>query len=142
MGSTILIDLHEYLEGPYLIPTQPHPATGEKLPVIIGHEFSGVVTEVGGNVKDMKPGDNVVVQPIIFDRKCNSCQKGLINCCQTSGFIGLSGKRNEATMKGTLDDSVLIQSIYRMGWRSRGIHRAPKVVCFPYTKGNPFNRWR
>ncbi|PCG88764.1 Alcohol dehydrogenase superfamily, zinc-type [Penicillium occitanis (nom. inval.)] len=84
------LHLHEYLEGPYLIPTQPHPATGEKLPVIIGHEFSGVVSEVGNNIKDMKPGDNIVVQPIIFNCQCNSCQKGLINCCRTSGFIGLS----------------------------------------------------
>lgn len=85
-------DLHEYLEGAYLIPTTPHPVTGKKLPVIIGHEYSGTVSEVGDEVNDLKAGDRVVVQPIIFDGTCNSCQKGLINCCPNSGFIGLSGK--------------------------------------------------
>ncbi|KAF5250336.1 hypothetical protein FANTH_4436 [Fusarium anthophilum] len=84
-------DLHEYLEGAYLIPTTPHPVTGKSAPVIIGHEYSGVVSGVGDEVDDLKPGDRVVVQPIIFDGTCNSCQRGLINCCSKSGFIGLSG---------------------------------------------------
>ncbi|KLO83439.1 alcohol/sorbitol dehydrogenase [Fusarium fujikuroi] len=84
-------DLHEYLEGAYLIPTTPHPVTGKSAPVIIGHEYSGVVSDVGDEVDDLKPGDRVVVQPIIFDGTCNSCQRGLVNCCTNSGFIGLSG---------------------------------------------------
>ncbi|RKK96457.1 hypothetical protein BFJ68_g14384 [Fusarium oxysporum] len=84
-------DLHEYLEGAFLIPTTPHPVTGKSAPVIIGHEYSGVVSDVGDEVDDLKPGDRVVVQPIIFDGTCSSCQRGLINCCSNSGFIGLSG---------------------------------------------------
>ena len=42
-------DLHEYLEGPIFCP-QPgeiHPASGESLPVTLGHEFSGIVYAVG-----------------------------------------------------------------------------------------------
>ncbi|WKT51545.1 Polyketide synthase, enoylreductase domain [Fusarium oxysporum f. sp. vasinfectum] len=84
-------DIHEYLEGAFLIPTTPHPVTGKSAPVIIGHEYSGVVSDVGDEVDDLKPGDRVVVQPIIFDGTCSSCQRGLINCCSNSGFIGLSG---------------------------------------------------
>jgi threonine dehydrogenase-like Zn-dependent dehydrogenase len=33
------------------------------MPVILGHEFSGVVTSVGRDVKHLKQGDNVVVDP-------------------------------------------------------------------------------
>ncbi|KAF4343942.1 alcohol sorbitol dehydrogenase [Fusarium beomiforme] len=84
-------DLHEYLEGAYLIPTTPHPVTGKQAPVVIGHEYSGVVSDVGEEVDDLKAGDRVVIQPIIFDGTCSSCQRGLINCCSNSGFIGLSG---------------------------------------------------
>ena len=41
-------DLHEYLMGPIFIPVgEPHPVTGEAAPVIMGHEFSGEVVEVG-----------------------------------------------------------------------------------------------
>ncbi|KAH8695335.1 chaperonin 10-like protein [Talaromyces proteolyticus] len=83
-------DLHEYLEGPFMIPSAPHKVTGEQCPVVIGHEFSGVVTELGKDVHDLQIGDKVTVQTIIFDRVCNSCQRGLINCCPNSGFIGLS----------------------------------------------------
>ena len=35
-------DLHEYVSGPHVIPvSEPHPLTGSKAPVIMGHEFAG-----------------------------------------------------------------------------------------------------
>ena len=40
-------DLHEFYDGPIFIPaSEPHPLTGKAMPVVMGHEFSGVVTEV------------------------------------------------------------------------------------------------
>lgn len=38
-----------------------------------------------------KKGDRVVVQPIIYDGTCGACEAGLINCCYSNGFVGLSG---------------------------------------------------
>ncbi|EAT76932.2 hypothetical protein SNOG_15557 [Parastagonospora nodorum SN15] len=38
-----------------------------------------------------KPGDRVVVQPIIYDGTCGACEEGLQNCCWQNGFVGLSG---------------------------------------------------
>lgn len=86
-------DLHEYLGGPSLCPEEtPHPITGEKVPLTFGHEFSGVVVEVGEGVSDrFKVGSRVVVAPIIFDGDCGACQEGLVNCCWQNGFVGLSG---------------------------------------------------
>lgn len=84
-------DLHEYLDGPNLLPTTPHPITGEKVPLTIGHEFTAIVEEVGEGVTEYKPGDRCVVQPIIYDGTCGACKEGLINCCYQNGFIGLSG---------------------------------------------------
>src|SRR5690606_7240273 len=38
-------DLEEYLHGPILIPTEPHPLSGRKAPLTMGHEISGQVVE-------------------------------------------------------------------------------------------------
>ncbi|KAK8220547.1 sorbitol dehydrogenase [Phyllosticta capitalensis] len=89
--SQVKAHLHEYLGGPNLCPTTPHPITREKVPVTFGHELSGVIEEVGEGVDDLRPGDRVCVQPIIYDGTCGACQEGLINCCYSNGFIGLSG---------------------------------------------------
>lgn len=85
-------DLHEYLGGPNLCPTTPHPITKEKVPLTLGHEFSGIVDEVGEGVSKFKKGDRVVIQPIIYDGTCGACKAGQINCCYKNGFVGLSGK--------------------------------------------------
>lgn len=86
-------DLHEYLGGANLIPKSghPHPITGETLPLTLGHEFSGIVEAVGEGVNGVKEGDRVCVQPIIYDGDCRSCKRGLVNCCDKNGFVGLSG---------------------------------------------------
>lgn len=91
-SKPVALDLHEYLGGANLIPTTPHPITGEKLPLTIGHEFGGVVEEVGSDVDDIKIGERVVVQPIIYDGVCGACRDGFINCCEKNGFVGISGK--------------------------------------------------
>ena len=60
-------DLHEYEAGASLCPTTPHAITGETIPLIFGHEFSGKIEEVGEGCSDKwKVGDRVVVQPIIY----------------------------------------------------------------------------
>ena len=40
-------DLHEYLKGPVLIPSKPHPLTGKMPPLTLGHEFSGQIVDAG-----------------------------------------------------------------------------------------------
>lgn len=85
--------MHEYLGGPNLCPEkEPHPITGETVPLTFGHEFSGKIEEIGEGVSDrFKVGERVCVAPIIFDGDCGACQQNLPNCCYKNGFIGLSG---------------------------------------------------
>ncbi|KAL3475502.1 chaperonin 10-like protein [Aspergillus californicus] len=84
-------DLHEYTTGPVLIPKEPHNITKTTLPVIMGHEFGGIVEEVGEGVTHVSPGQKAVVRPTIFDRKCPPCKLGYHYCCENIGFVGLSG---------------------------------------------------
>jgi (R,R)-butanediol dehydrogenase/meso-butanediol dehydrogenase/diacetyl reductase len=86
-------DLHEYLEGPIFVPTPeaPHALTGESLPVTLGHEFAGVVAEVGAGVDGVAVGDRVAVEPYVVCGRCDACAQGRYNVCASLGFVGLSG---------------------------------------------------
>ena len=86
-------DLHEFEDGPIFCPTAaaPHPISGESVPVTLGHEFAGVVAEIGHGVEGFALGDRVVVEPYITCGTCEFCLEGRYNLCLTAGFIGLSG---------------------------------------------------
>ena len=45
-------------------------------PVVLGHEFAGIVTEVGADVTDIKAGDHVTVDPSIVCNECYECLSG------------------------------------------------------------------
>ncbi|MFC7681242.1 2,3-butanediol dehydrogenase [Paenibacillus sp. GCM10028914] len=84
-------DLHEYTAGPIFIPLETHPLSGDKAPIVMGHEFSGQVVEVGEGVTRASVGDRVVVEPIYACGTCEACKQGKYNLCDKMGFYGLAG---------------------------------------------------
>ncbi|MBW2638186.1 MAG: alcohol dehydrogenase catalytic domain-containing protein, partial [Deltaproteobacteria bacterium] len=84
-------DLHEYASGPFIIPARPHPLTGrEGGPIILGHEFSGEVAEVGEGVTKVQPGDRVTVNPLIYCGECHYCRKGNHLLCSKLATVGFA----------------------------------------------------
>ena len=51
-------------------------------PTILGHEFSGVVAEVGGAVTRCKPGDRVCIDPNCYCGACTPCRSGVAHFCE------------------------------------------------------------
>ena len=52
-------------------------------PAIPGHEFGGLVQEVGKEVRGFRRGDRVVVDPVISCHSCPACRTGHLNACRT-----------------------------------------------------------
>ena len=82
-------DLHEYYAGPIFVPTQPHPLTGQQMPLTIGHEFAGAITAVGDGVTGFAEGDRVAIEPVYKCGHCAPCRAGNYNVCQQIAFHGL-----------------------------------------------------
>ncbi|ROQ58979.1 threonine dehydrogenase-like Zn-dependent dehydrogenase [Rathayibacter sp. PhB152] len=53
----------------------------------MGHEYAGIVEEVGADVKTVKPGDFVVGSFVISDNTCEICQAGFQSKCVHAEFV-------------------------------------------------------
>ena len=71
-------DLHIYNKGMFI----------QNIPETMGHEFVGVIRQVGDQVKGFAPGDVVIANPMVPCLHCPSCQAGSYNTCEGLGFIG------------------------------------------------------
>ena len=58
-----------------------------KYPFVLGHESGGVVVEVGSQVKNLKPGDRVALEPGKTCGQCEFCKTGLYNLCPDVVFF-------------------------------------------------------
>ncbi len=57
-------------------------------PIVVGHEFSGQIVEVGAAVESVKVGDRVTAGALLPCGKCEACQQGRPAMCTNYGFIG------------------------------------------------------
>ena len=57
-------------------------------PIVLGHEFSGDVVEVGEGVTKVKVGDRVSGAPLLPCLECEDCQNGNYSLCKHYSFIG------------------------------------------------------
>ena len=71
-------DLH-YLHG---VPTFKKP------PLILGHEISGVVEELGEGAEGVEVGDKVLIPPVLSCGYCNRCREGRDNICEHMQMVG------------------------------------------------------
>jgi 2-desacetyl-2-hydroxyethyl bacteriochlorophyllide A dehydrogenase len=58
-------------------------------PAIQGHEFGGIIQELGKEVTHLRVGDRVVVDPIISCHSCPACRSGHLNACRTLKLLGV-----------------------------------------------------
>jgi S-(hydroxymethyl)glutathione dehydrogenase/alcohol dehydrogenase len=82
-------DLH-FIEGLYPTP----------LPVILGHESSGVIEQVGEDVTYVKPGDHVITCTSVFCGHCSQCATGHPNLCEDTDIKLAPGTARRYSMGG------------------------------------------
>ena len=83
-------DLH-FIEGLY-----PHP-----MPVVLGHEASGVVEDVGSEVRYVQKGDHVITCLSVFCGTCETCNAGRPVLCLDTEVKTLPGQVKRLSMKGS-----------------------------------------
>lgn len=81
-------DLHfvEYDEDGYML----YPGHGRFESVILGHEISGIIEEIGDEVVDFKVGGYVTVEEMTWCGECVACRNGFPNQCERLEEIGVT----------------------------------------------------
>ena len=96
-------------------------------PTILGHEFAGIIVEVGKNVKSFQPGDRVCIDPNCYCGACEPCRKGVVHYCQN--MIGYG-----TTVNGGFAEycAVNARQVYRLGEHTtfeQGAMTEPVACC-------------
>ena len=77
-------DVH-IIEG--VIPSEPG--------FVLGHEYAGVVEQVGAAVQNFKVGDRVIGPPAPYCGNCHNCEKGFVGHCINGGIHGCGVTRGD-----------------------------------------------
>ena len=77
-------DIHYFTQGKI----GPHAAT---FPLLLGHELAATVLETGDEVKSLRPGQRVAVDPLMPCGQCDQCRAGRKHTCRHQQFLGSSG---------------------------------------------------
>ena len=78
-----------------------------ELPYTLGHENAGWVEEVGGSVTTVRPGDAVIVHPLVTCGACPGCRRGEDMYCERGRFPGLDSDGGFASYLRTSERSLI-----------------------------------
>ncbi len=76
----------------------------------MGHEYVGIVEEVGADVKTVKPGDYVVGSFVISDNTCEICQTGYQSKCINAEFVSVGIGTQAEKARIPLADGTLVKT--------------------------------
>jgi threonine dehydrogenase-like Zn-dependent dehydrogenase len=76
-------------------------------PTPMGHEYAGIVEEVGAEVRNVKPGQFVVGSFMASDNTCPICQAGYQSRCAHVEYVGAGGAQAEM-LRVPLADGTLV----------------------------------
>jgi len=76
-------------------------------PVVLGHEYAGIVTEVGKEVRNINVGDLVTAEEVQWCGSCDACRSGWFNCCRNMSQLGF-----ETRNPGALAEFVKVKEKY------------------------------
>jgi S-(hydroxymethyl)glutathione dehydrogenase / alcohol dehydrogenase len=79
----------------------------EPLPIVLGHEGTGVVVEVGLGVTGLQPGDRVVLTLVPACGSCYFCRRGEPHLCSISGAMAARGVLRDGTSRLRRGDQTL-----------------------------------
>jgi (R,R)-butanediol dehydrogenase/meso-butanediol dehydrogenase/diacetyl reductase len=83
-------DATEFARGPVMVPLeQEHPRSHHVGPMVLGHEFMGVVRAIGEGVDGFAEGDRVVSGAGVSCGECEWCRAGRTNLCERYYTLGL-----------------------------------------------------
>lgn len=118
-------------------PDYIHPLANEKKPFVFGHEFGGVVAEVGAGSSRASVGDLVAIRPSLYDGTCEACAQGSENLCRHWGWLGVhaSGGLAESIVvddklvfrlpAGTAPEVSALVEPLAVGWHATRLVRGP-----------------
>lgn len=91
----------------HIIEGQWADKSGVELPYVIGHENAGTVREVGSAVSNVRPGDKVILHPLVTCGLCRACRSGDDVHCENSAFPGINTDGGMAELLRTTARSVV-----------------------------------
>ena len=86
-----------------------------QVPVVLGHEYSGIVAEAGAGVTRLKPGDRVMGESNQYCGACANCLQSRTNICENNKMTGLH-------TNGGIAEYICVSE--------RIVHRVPENVSF------------
>lgn len=102
------------------------------MPIVLGHEGSGVITELGSNVANLKEGERVVLSFVPFCGWCKSCRAGHTNLCDTHKATG--GKQFDGTFRMFDDEDNGMYQFGKLGVFAEEVV-VPAQACYPIPEG-------
>jgi Zn-dependent alcohol dehydrogenase len=102
------------------------------MPVVLGHEASAVVEEVGEGVDDLAAGDHVVVSWVPQCGDCFFCRRGQPQLCQAADVVLLAGGLLDGTPRLRLDGAPLFQMSGAGAFSTETVVPASAAVKIPH----------